>query len=377
MSVFIGTDSYYIQGKKDFPAPSFKSESFQFGLEAEFFLADAETWTPLWHKDLTFKKLNSILENIPFDDVGGRLDLLSLEEPSKKISPFVIEGYHIVDQDFNIKDLLPKGVEIRTPVFGTIGDCLKSYKNLFERMQGALKKEGLVAVSLSHHPVEDSFKGPQNKRRYDYWQWAMEVMTTYGPDINVSVPHKYLDQFNEEDFLRKVDFYAPSLAALSAGSPFYKNGPCSYHGHDLLSLRTHKRSVIAPPIELHGDEENRFEFKVFEMSPYLEDFHSFYLLFLTLILDNSLTGRSDKATRIYELGEASKFGLGSKKLRERLETLLDRVPMTLSQLPFNLKPLTKIRQRIETKTTLSDELLKSVDEGKSMKEIFQFLSQIY
>ena len=103
MSIFIGTDSHYIQGKKKFPAASKNGHKFQFGLEAEFFLANSETFDPLWYKDLTFKKLNGILENIPFEDVGGRLDLLSLEEPSTKVGPYVIEGYHVTDKDFKIK----------------------------------------------------------------------------------------------------------------------------------------------------------------------------------------------------------------------------------------------------------------------------------
>ncbi|MEC8624682.1 MAG: glutamate-cysteine ligase family protein [Bdellovibrionota bacterium] len=377
MSIFIGTDSHFIQGKKSFPVRNFKSESFQFGLEAEFFLADIKTWKPLWYKDLTFKKLNSILEKIPFKDVGGRVDLFSLEEPSKKISPYVIEGYHVVDKDYKVKDLLPKGVEIRTPVFETIEGCLKAYKILFERMQKELKEKGLVAVSLSHHPTEDTFKGPQNKRRHDYWQWAMEVMSTYGPDINISVPTKYLVDFNEEEFLGKVDYFSPAMAAVSACSTFFKNSPCKSQGHEILSLRTHKRSVIAPPIELHGDEENRFEFKVFEMSPYLEDFHCFYLLFLTLILDTRLEGRSDKATRIYELGEASRLGLQSKKLRERLLYLLNRGPAVLGHLEFDLNPLEKIRKRIEKKETLSDELLSGLRRGNSMESIFKFLSKVY
>ncbi|MDC0255103.1 glutamate-cysteine ligase family protein [Bacteriovoracales bacterium] len=377
MSIFIGTDSHYIQGKKKFPSASPNGHKFQFGLEAEFFLVNNKTFDPLWYKDLTFKKLNGILENIPFEDLGGRLDLLSLEEPSTKVGPYVIEGYHVTDKDFKIKDLLPKGVEIRTPVFSSIEDCLNSYKILFERMQNELKKNNLLAVSLSHHPQEDYFRGPQNKRRYDYWQWAMEVMTTYGPDINVSVPLEELQDFDQDDFLEKVNYYSPALACLSTGSPFYKNKPCVYGDNELLSLRTYKRSVIAPPIELHEDEENRFEFKIFEMTPYIEDFHSFYILFLTVLFDKDLKGRSDKATLIYEMGEASKRGLRSDKLRKRLEQIVKRAPLSLEKFGFDLSSLEKVKKRIRERKTLSDELLLKYQEGSSLKDIFRFLSKIY
>jgi carboxylate-amine ligase len=202
-------------------------------------------------------------------------------------------------------------------------------------------------------------------------------MTTYGPDINVSVPIEELKDFDLDDFLKKVDFYSPALASLSVGSPFYKNKPCVYGDNELLSLRTYKRSVIAPPIELHEDEENRFEFKIFEMTPYIEDFHSYYLLFLTLIFDKGLKGRSDKATRIYEMGEAAKFGLGSLKLRERLEVIVKRAPLVLKRFGFDLGPLEKVKKRISRRETLSDELLLKYQDGQSMKKIFQFLSKIY
>ncbi|MEE2744118.1 MAG: hypothetical protein VYD54_09435, partial [Bdellovibrionota bacterium] len=235
----------------------------------------------------------------------------------------------------------------------------------------------LVAVSLSHHPQEDQFRGPQNKRRYDYWQWAMEVMTTYGPDINVSVPLEELQDFDQDDFLKKVNYYSPALASLSTGSPFYKNKPCVYGDNELLSLRTYKRSVIAPPIELHEDEENRFEFKIFEMTPYIEDFHSFYILFLTLLFDKELKGRSDKATLIYEMGEASKWGLRSDKLRERLEQIVKRTPISLERFGFDLSSLEKVKKRIEERKTLSDELLLKYQEGSSLKDIFRYLSRIY
>ena len=49
---------------------------------------------------------------------------------------------------------------------------------------------------MSHHPVEDRFEGPQNKRRHDFWQWAMLAMTTYGPDVNVSLPAPLNDRLD-------------------------------------------------------------------------------------------------------------------------------------------------------------------------------------
>jgi AraC-like DNA-binding protein len=85
-------------------------------------------------------------------------------------------------------DLLPKGVEIRTPVCASIEECLGSLKTLHERLQHALAELDCQAAALSFHPTEVDFEGPQNKRRHDFWQWAMEAMVTYGPDVNISLP---------------------------------------------------------------------------------------------------------------------------------------------------------------------------------------------
>ena len=38
-----------------------------------------------------------------------------------------------------------------------------------------------LAAVLSFHQTQDHFEGPQNKKHYAHWQWAMEAMTTYGP----------------------------------------------------------------------------------------------------------------------------------------------------------------------------------------------------
>ena len=61
-------------------------------------------------------------------------------------------------------DLLPKGVEIRTPVCDSIEECLASLSTLHQRLQTALLGLGYRAASLSHHPTETHFEGPQNKR---------------------------------------------------------------------------------------------------------------------------------------------------------------------------------------------------------------------
>ncbi|MBL7545428.1 MAG: hypothetical protein JNL11_16530 [Bdellovibrionaceae bacterium] len=55
---------------------------FRFGLEAEFILFRKHDHWPLWHHEITFDRLNQILENIPLEGIGS-LDGLELEPPHK------------------------------------------------------------------------------------------------------------------------------------------------------------------------------------------------------------------------------------------------------------------------------------------------------
>jgi hypothetical protein len=50
----------------------------------------------------------------------------------------------------------------------------------------------------------------------------MEAMTTYGPDINVSVPPEVAARIDLHDLHGKVNYYAPALTALTVASPLYR-----------------------------------------------------------------------------------------------------------------------------------------------------------
>src|SRR3954451_16187043 len=101
-------------------------ERFQFGLEAEFLLLDRASSQPLWHPDLKFNVLNDAIEAIPVPEFG--CDSFKVEPPHRKACPYIVEGYHLPDPDMNPIDLLPKGVEIRTPIRDSIDGCLAALK---------------------------------------------------------------------------------------------------------------------------------------------------------------------------------------------------------------------------------------------------------
>ena len=89
----------------------------------------------------------------------------------------------------------------------------------------------------------------------------MQAMVTYGPDLNVSLPPELNERLDFADLHAKVNYYAPALTALSLASPFYLGRLWKIRGRVGKSIRTYRRSVIAPAIELHPQEAGRLEYK--------------------------------------------------------------------------------------------------------------------
>src|SRR3954464_6098626 len=108
-------------------------DAFQVGVEAEFALVDRNSFRPLWHHDFRFDQLNQLLEAIPVSDLGTAG--LKLEPPHRKLMPYVVEGYHLPNPDMSPVDLMPKGVEIRTPLANSIDDCVSLLAVLFVRLR--------------------------------------------------------------------------------------------------------------------------------------------------------------------------------------------------------------------------------------------------
>jgi len=350
--------------------PEWKKD-FRFGIEAEFLVAKADTFEPLWHKHLSFGFLNEIFESISLDGIPS-LEGLELEAPATKLMPYVVEGYHLPDMDLQAREVLPKGVEIRTPVCASLEECSAVFRLLYTRLEKAMKEKNLALVSLSHHPTETGFTGPQNKRRHDYWQWSMEVMTTYGPDINVSLPKELAEKLDLIDLEAKINYYGPSLSAISVAAPFCGGEPWEMRGKTGKSFRMHKRSYIAPPVEFHPDEKNRLEFKVFDMPSSMREFEAQFLSFLALVLDSSLQGRASKQTRIYDLGQVARFGLQAEQMSERAEELLTKAPALLKEWGFDPAALEVFTDRLRSGRTPADDMIALYEKsGRNLRAVLE------
>ena len=136
-------------------------------------------------------------------------------------------------------------------------------------------------------------------------------------------------------FKAKINHYGPAMTAFSVAAPFRNGELWRVRGEEGLSLRTYRRSIIAPPIEVHPHENRRLEFKVFDMTPNLADIEGYFLLFMTLLLDKDLRGRASNATRIYDSGEVAVEGFGADQVVERASSLLERAQVVL---PMGFRP---------------------------------------
>jgi carboxylate-amine ligase len=185
----------------------------------------------------------------------------------------------------------------------------------------------------------------------------MEVMTTYGPDFNISLPENLRDSIDPEILHQKINYYGPSMVAFSLASPFLNGEPWKIRGSIGKSARTYRRSTLAPLIELHPEENGRMEFKGFDMPWHTEDFHAFFLLWLTLLLDNDLPGRASKSSRIFDLGQVARFGWLAETIQERANKILDTAFQVLPRWGFETKPLFKLRERLLHQMTPADLLI--------------------
>lgn len=355
------------------------AQGLRFGLEGEYLLVDVETFRPLWHHDLTFQHLNGLLETIVYEPLldGLTLEGLELDPPHRTLMPYYVEGYGLADADLTtFVDKLPKGVEVRTPVCPSIDACLQVYENLYAQLQQTLGTQGLRAVACAHHPTAWGFQAAQNHKRVDWWRWDEQSMTTYGPDLNISLPERERVVFDWPRLQRRVNHYAPAFTAFSLASPVGQGRLWQPHGLQGFSLRTYRRSVYGPAVAYHPKERGRLEFKALDMPADRRDFVSYFLLWTWLILDPEALGEADEQDRIYDLGALACAGWRAAGIAARAEEMIDRAGAFLPSLDLDPAPLQRLHQRLEARETPADALIQHMHAGASIPGLLRFLDAV-
>ncbi len=346
---------------------------FGFGLEAEYLLIDKNSFRPLFCDDLDADDLLNLVERIPVSDIG--VDGFNIKPLHRKAIPYLIEGYYLTDDDMKPLKLLPKGIELRTPIAPSIEEAIQTLRLLTKRLNLAVSDRDWALCSLSHHPVETNFQAKRNYRRDDYWQWALTAMTTFGPDINISVPAEIGNSIDLNALEEKINYYMPPLVALSFASPFERGKLWEVDGKQGLSVRTYKRSTCAPLFYVHKEPELRFEFKGFEMPLNFEDYDAFFLTSLAILLDPALNKSAGNDDRIAQLRRLSVDGLSREEGEIAQEVIFSARKIARHyQLPS--EKLAILEQRLQANDCPSKNLIETYLASGSMENVLQNLSNL-
>jgi carboxylate-amine ligase len=204
----------------------------------------------------------------------------------------------------------------------------------------------------------------------------MQAMTTYGPDLNISLPERRRGAFDWERLQRRVNYYAAALVTFSLASPVGNGALWKPHGRQGYSLRTYRRSLYGPAVAYHPKERGRLEFKAFDMPVDRGDFQPFFLLWLWLLMDDDLCGEAEDQDRVYDLACAARFGWQGETIVERAEEALDRAPGVLTALDCDPAALDVLRERLQQRWLPAVPLIEHMDATESIPELLRFVDRL-
>ena len=230
---------------------------------------------------------------------------------------------------------------------------------------------------ISYHPSLPRLAAPANYKRYDYWQWALTATTTYGPDINISVPAELENAIDVTRINERVNYYGPAAIALTLASPLREESLWMVDGRVGKSYRTFERSKWAPIFYIQKKPSLRFEFKGFEISSCLDDYHAMFLISLALLLDDTLDMTASDEERIVELESIAIYGIEDSVTRGRAEQVLASAEKIADKLHLPKTCLQEFWKRLRTQSIPSDAIAHTFMESNSVEKTLQTLTNFY
>jgi hypothetical protein len=123
-----------------------------------------------------------------------------------------------------------------------------------------------------------------------------------------------LKRIDRKTFHARMNYYMPALIALTLDSPVAEGSLWMVDGRIGKSLRTFRRRMFAPLYYIHNRGGTWFEFKGFEMARNSEDYLGYFLLCLTMLLDEQLEGTASDEERLEQLGQIAVSGIESNTI---------------------------------------------------------------
>ena len=304
------------------------SVAMRYGIEFEYLLVDADGPQAGRIRDfsnLEFAWIQGILAAKPgLDDAS-----LATGDQGIRSGYWYLEGDERSHPDGRFAGLAVKGVEIRTPPRDSVPAALGLLLDIERRLRAQLAPHhlalGIAALNPRHErydfdPPLNAYEQALRARDPDYAGNDIATLT-FGPDLNLSVPG--WDWRRNLDVARKLNFYAPYLAAFTFDSPWLAGR--AWTG---WSRRTWIRCGCRPAVRVYVEPDNaaalrasplthparlpgevgRIEFKAFDAAPGVALLAACCQLLTGLCLDDSLPGRSEAAdVDLYRLAALHAF----------------------------------------------------------------------
>jgi glutamate---cysteine ligase / carboxylate-amine ligase len=192
-------------------------DQFQFGIEEEYFLSDAETF------EVPAETPDALFQTADFGTSG-----------------------HIE------REFLQAQIEVATEPHSDVGEARRELLRLRQNAAGAAAEHGLVVLACGTHPRarwRDSVQSPKDRyaQVMDDLQMIGQRNMLCGMHVHVEFP----DPARRVDVMRRMLPYLPLFIALSTSSPFWQGHPTGLKGYRLAAYDELPRTGLP---ELFGSD---------------------------------------------------------------------------------------------------------------------------
>ena len=267
-------------------------EEIKFGIEQELIFKNDKNEI-LDFSNSKYSQFKKIVDEFPFYE--GDEEYFYLKSTETKPKRCYIEGFELHDEEGNIIETIPKGLEIRTTPHSNIQDLIEELENSFSLLKNLTEKENIYPIFISYHPFKTKFNLPEKVLEHEKkfrtekeLKIAMESMFTFGMHVSLSNNNWNKDILNK--YVEKLNYYLPFIIPFSFSSPFLKGR--EFEGY---CYRNYVRANYVKLVEIRK-KNNQFyiEFKAFDVVKDKELLKGLIYLIKGIIIEETLKGRLKK-----------------------------------------------------------------------------------
>ncbi len=335
-------------------------EEIKFGIEQELIFVNEKNEI-LDFTNSTYFQFKKIVDEFPFYE--GDEKYFHIKSTEIKPKRCYIEGFELHDEKGNIKETIPKGLEIRTTPHSNIQNLIEELKISLNLVKKITSKYGMYPILISYHLLRSKFEISEKILEHEKkfrtlreFKIAIESMLTFG--MHVGISSKNWDEETLINIKEKLNYYLPFIIPFSFSSPFFEGkefgGEC---------YRNYFRANFCPLVEIRKIGEQKYvEFKPYDSVESEEVLKGLIYLLKGVILDKDLTNYSVNQNSDL-IKKSSLYGFKNEFIKKEATNILESVSKTLNKESVYLKPLWKI---LETNQIYSQKMKKRFKETKDI-----------